>query len=123
MDCYVSDGITLILPHSRCVPGFNFVIGLRFQNLWIWGLEVVLILLCDRTVRPNLLHHTISPNSPFYNLISKHCRRDKSIHVSIVLGSTSADGSPLVFSLDGITPEPDENTQRNALIYIASLPT
>lgn len=41
----------------------------------------------------------------------------------VVVGSTSAEGSPLVFSLDGITPEPDEDTQRNALIYIASLPT
>lgn len=43
--------------------------------------------------------------------------------VLLPTGSASAEGSPLVFSLDSITPEPDEDKQRNALVYIASLPT
>ncbi|KAF6020099.1 MCF2L [Bugula neritina] len=40
-----------------------------------------------------------------------------------VTGSSSADGYPIIFSLDGVQPEPSEELQRNALIYIASLPT
>ena len=40
-----------------------------------------------------------------------------------VAGNASADGYPIIFSLDGINPEPEEDSQRNALIYIASLPT
>ena len=40
-----------------------------------------------------------------------------------ITGSASVDGYPIIFSLDGISPEPEEDRQRNALIYIASLPT
>ncbi|XP_067948297.1 guanine nucleotide exchange factor DBS-like isoform X2 [Watersipora subatra] len=41
----------------------------------------------------------------------------------LVTGSTSLDGCPIVISLDGVHPEPDEELQKNSLIYIGSLPT
>lgn len=44
-------------------------------------------------------------------------------HWMCTAGNPTVDGYPIVFSLDGVTPEPEEEKQRNALIYIASLPT